>query len=456
MKNVYDYIEKNLDRYIEELTPLLKQKSISETHDGIDECAELVGAMLRENGIPAKVYQTSGNPIVFGEVKHDDNAPTVLIYGHYDVMPVEPLDQWRTEPFTPTIIDGKLYCRGASDDKGQSFTYIKGYEAYREIMGGVPVNVKFIFDGEEEIGSPSLLPFVQEHKEMLRADVLLSSDSKIHDSGRPIIFLGLKGMCSVDIEISCSAKDLHSMYASVAPSPVWRMIGLLNTLKGEDGFVRIEGFYDNAREPSALELEAVAKIPVNEQNILDNLGLKKLLRNRKTDDYYYNNMFEPTCNIGYFGAGHEHGVKDIVPSKAAVRLDMNLVPNQRPDEILEKLRRHLDKHGYADVAIKPFSQMVPYKTPVDDPYVPFVAECVEAVWGKEPVILPSIGGFGPNFVFTETLGMPNIYLPMAALDNSNHAPNESLVLSGFLNGVKVFATILDRLARMERAPGAPR
>lgn len=450
MKNIYAYIDKSICRYIEELTPLLKQKSISETRDGIDECAELVCAMLQENGIPAKVYPTSGHPIVFGEVKQSADAPTILIYGHYDVMPVDPIDQWRTDPFVPAVIDGKLYCRGASDDKGQSFAYIKGYEAYREMKGTVPVNVKFIFDGEEEIGSPSLLPFVLEHKDMLRADVLLSSDSKIHDSGRPVVFLGLKGMCSVDIEITGSTKDLHSMYASVAPNPVWRMIGLLNTLKGEDGFVRIEGFYDDVKDPSELELEAAAKIPVNERNILNNLGLTTLLQNRKTGDYYYNNMFEPTCNIGYLGAGYETGVKDIVPHKVSVRIDMSLVPNQRPDTILEKLRRHLDKHGYADVAVKPFSRMVPYKTPLDDPYVPFVAECVEAVWGKEPVILPSIGGFGPNYVFTETFGMPNIYLPMAALDNSNHAPNESLILSGFLNGIKVFTTILDRIGGMKR------
>ena len=325
-------------------------------------------------------------------------------------------------------------------------TYLLGYETYRDLYGEVPVNLKFIFDGEEEIGSPHLPKFVSEHKDMLEADFLLSSDSKIHESGRPVLFLGLKGMCSVDLTVKGGEKDLHSMYAPAVPSPVWRLVTLLSTLKGEDGFVKLDHFYDDVAPLTQMDLDAIDRIPFDAQTMLNTLKVTSFLNNRTGDNFYYNYIYEPTCNIGYIGAGYADGVKDVIPNSATCRLDLNLVPNQTPEKTLQLLREHLDKRGYEDVTITPCSMMTPYRTPLDSPCMPLLCAAVREVWDKEPVILP---GIGPNSNFVDQLGIPNIYIPYGALDNSNHAPNESLVIDGYLKGIKVFATILDKLSKGE-------
>lgn len=445
---LYRHVDAHETELIEVLYPLLRKKSISYTAtvEEMTDCARLFQQMLQERGFSAEIYPSEGFPYVYGERLYSPDAPTVLIYGHYDVMPVEPVSAWRTPPFEPTIADRKIFCRGASDDKGQTMTYLLGYQVYRELFGEVPVNVKFIIDGEEEIGSPHLPAFVAEHKEMLHADFLLSSDSKIHESGRPVLFLGLKGMCSVDLTVQTGGKDLHSMYAPVAPSPVWRLITLLSTLKGEDGFVKLDHFYDKVAPLTPLDLEAIERIPFDPETMKKNLDIPGFVQNRTGDNFYYNYIFEPTCNIGYLSAGCADGVKDVIPHTATVRLDLNLVPNQTPEETLALLRQHLDRRGYQDVSITPCSMMTPYRSPLDSPCLPLLCDAVREVWGKEPVILPGIGGFGPNSNFTEQLGIPNIYIPYGALDNSNHAPNESLVIDGYLKGIKVFATILQKLS----------
>lgn len=450
-KELYEYVDAHENEYIERLKPLLRKQTISYTAsvDTMMDCAQLLLSMLEADGFTSAIYPSDGFPYIFGEKHYADDAPTILIYGHYDVMPIEPVAAWNTEPFEPTIVNRKIYCRGASDDKGQTMTYLLGYETYRDLYGEVPVNLKFIFDGEEEIGSPHLPKFVSEHKDMLEADFLLSSDSKIHESGRPVLFLGLKGMCSVDLTVKGGEKDLHSMYAPAVPSPVWRLVTLLNTLKGEDGFVKLDHFYDDVAPLTQMDLDAIDRIPFDAQTMLNTLKVTSFLNNRTGDNFYYNYIYEPTCNIGYIGAGYADGVKDVIPNSATCRLDLNLVPNQTPEKTLQRLREHLDKRGYEDVTITPCSMMTPYRTPLDSPCMPLLCAAVREVWDKEPVILPGIGGFGPNSNFVDQLGIPNIYIPYGALDNSNHAPNESLVIDGYLKGIKVFATILDKLSKGE-------
>ena len=448
MEQLYQYVDAHEDQFIDVIKPLLRKKTISYTAS-VDEmmaCAELILSMLEERGFTARIYPSKGFPYIYGEKLCSEDAPTVLVYGHYDVMPVEPISAWNTEPFEPTIINRKIYCRGASDDKGQTMTYLLGYEVYRKLFGEVPVNLKFIIDGEEEIGSPNLPEFVAEHKDMLKADFLLSSDSKIHESGRPVLFLGLKGMCSVDLTVKGGEKDLHSMYAPAVPSPTWRLVTLLSTLKGEDGFVKLDHFYDDVAPLTQLDFEAIDRIPFDREAMLKNLQITSFLNNRTGQNFYYNYIYEPTCNIGYISAGYADGVKDVIPNSATVRLDLNLVPNQTPEKTLQLLREHLDKRGYGDVEITPCSMMTPYRSRLDSECLPLLCDAVRTVWGQEPVILPGIGGFGPNSNFADQLGIPNIYIPYGALDNSNHAPNESLVIDGFLKGIKVFATILNKLA----------
>ena len=451
MNKVYEYIEQNKEKYLEDLFSFLSQKSISTIDEGVTECAELLSKMMEEVGIKSKAYKTDRHPIVYGEVIADEKLPTILVYGHYDVQPPEPLELWESDPFKPEIRGDKIYARGSSDDKSQLLAHIKGLQAYKETVGKLPVNLKYIFEGEEEIGSPNLLPFILEHKELLKSDVAVFSDGDIHESGKPIIVLGLKGLCYVELIVKGANRDLHSKKAPVIPNPAWRLVSLLNTLKGEDGIVKIKGFYDDVRELSELEIKAVSKIPLDEKQILDDLEIKNLLENRTGKDYYYNLIFEPTCNIAGLYSGYSgEGPKTIIPNIASVKIDMRLVPDQKPEVIIEKLKRHLEKHGYDDVEIKEFTQRKPSRTPIDNKYVNIVEEAVTEAWEEKPLIYPGTGAAGPNFVFTDHLNIPIIIVPFAASDNNNHAPNENMIVKGYINGIKTSATIIDKIGKTRK------
>lgn len=451
MKKVFEYIDLHKQGYLKELFTLLSQPSISTKNEGVKECAELLANMMKKSGINTCIYPTKRHPIVYGEIGNKENVPTILVYGHYDVQPPGSLDLWKSDPFKPEIREGKIYGRGSSDDKSQLFAHIKGLEAYIEVKEELPVNLKYVFEGEEEIGSPNLEPFVVENKELLKSNVAIFSDSHIHESGKPMIILGLKGLAYVEITLHGANRDLHSMKASTIPNPVWNIIGLLNTLKGEDGFVRIEGFYDDVRPLLELEKDAVNKIPLDEEAILKDLNIDKLLENRKGNNYYYNLIFEPTCNIaGIYGGYTEEGSKTIIPNKVTVKIDMRLVPDQNPYNIVKKLKLHLEKHGYGGVEIKTEGMIKPSRTPIDNEFVAPVKEAVEEAWGEFPLVFPGIGGAGPNYVFTENLGIPCIVVPLAASDQNNHAPNESMIVRGYINGIKTSASIIEKVSKMRR------
>lgn len=451
MKKVFEYIEQHKQDYIDELFTFLRQKSISTRDEGVTECAQLLSDVMEKSGIKTTIYPTKRHPVVYGEVIGKEGAPTILVYGHYDVQPPEPLELWKSDPFQPEIRDGKIYGRGTSDNKSQLFAHVKGLEAYLKTYGEIPINMKYIFEGEEEIGSPNLEPFADEHKELLKSDAAIFSDSHIHESGKPMTILGLKGMTYVEITLHGANRDVHSMKAPTVPNPVWRMIGLLNTLKGEDGFVKIDGFYDDVRPLLDLEIEAVNKIPMDKEAIMKDLGITKLLQNRTGDHYYYNLIFEPTCNIaGIFGGYTGEGSKTIVPNKVTVKIDMRLVPDQDPQDIYEKLKKHLEKHGYGDAEVKHHGMITPSRTPIDNPYVAVANEAIKDAWGEEPLVFPGIGGAGPNYVFTRNLGIPCIVVPFASSDQNNHAPNENMSVNGFINGIKTGASIIDKVANMGR------
>ena len=345
-----DYIEKNKQRFLAELFMLLRQPSISARDEGVKEFAALLAKNLEDLGAKASIIPTPGQPMVFGELTGPPGAPTVLVYGHYDVQPPEPLDAWISPPFEPTIRDGKIFARGASDNKGQFFTYIKAVEALQNIQGGVPIHIKFLFEGEEEVGSPHLPAFAKEHRDLLKADLTLFSDSHIHESGRPLIILGLKGLLYVELRAKGVCSDQHSGRASSLPNPAWELVWVLNTLKDRNNRVLIPGFYDRVRELTTAERKAIDLIPCDETRLLKYYGIDKFAPGRFSDHYYFNNVTEPTCNIsginsGYTGAGNQN----VLPSRAMVKLDFRLVPDQDPDEIFALLTQHLAAHGFDDV-----------------------------------------------------------------------------------------------------------
>lgn len=450
MQKVFEYIDSHQDEYLEELFKFLRCPSISTIADctGINECADMLADMMRNCGIEnVAIYPTKGHPVVYGDLITDPKLPTQLVYGHYDVQPADPIELWDSEPFEPVIHNDKIYCRGGSDNKGQLFTYLKGVEAYRKIYGSLPINIKYVFEGEEEVGSEHLGDFLKEHADMLACDAAIYSDGHRHESGSPILLLGHKGVVSMEITLRGANRDTHSMRAPSIPNPIWRMVGLLNSLKGEDGFIKIDGFYDDVRNPTQLEIETAQKIPCDDEQIKKDYGLKELLHNRTENGYYYNIVFEPTCNIaGIFGGYMGEGSKTVLPHKVTVKIDMRLVPSQEPQDIAEKLKKHLDARGYGDAEITFFHVSAPARTPIDNPYVQVAARAVKDGFGEEPILSPSVGGGGPHYLFDRILNIPVIEIPLARADQNNHAPNESMGLDGVFCGIKMAAALIDRMA----------
>jgi acetylornithine deacetylase/succinyl-diaminopimelate desuccinylase-like protein len=449
MQKTDAYIEANRERFLAELFTLLRQPSISTRNEGMNECAALLAAQMRDVGIATEIIPTARHPVVYGELLKP-GAPTVLIYGHYDVQPPEPLELWDSPPFEPTIRQGKIYGRGTSDNKAQLFTYLKTVETMTRAAGGLPVSLKFLYEGEEEIGSPNLKPFCEQNRERLAADMTYYSDSHIHESGRPILILGLKGMVYVELKARGTREDQHSMRATSLPSAPWRLVSALATIKDASNRILIPGFYDDVRPLTNMERDAVANIPVDAAKLKAFFGVDAFTRGRESSDYYFNLVSEPTCNIaGIFSGYTGPGSKTVLPAEATVKIDMRLVPNQKPDDIFRKLRKHLDDQGFGDVEISPTQHfLIPSRTPIDHPAVAIICDALRETYGSEPIVFPNIGGAGPNYIFTDVLKQPCFVVPHATHDQANHAPNENMEVEGFFRGIRTQCRVFERLAGM--------
>jgi len=448
MQDVFSYIDDHRDSYLKQLFPFLRQPSISTQNVGVRECAQMLLGMLKEIGAKAKLFETPIHPIVFGEIHSPGVSKTLLVYGHYDVQPPDPVDLWKSPPFEPTVCKGRVYGRGTADNKGQLFAHIKAAEALLRVRGKTASNIKFLFEGEEEISSPSLRPFIETHQDLLKADACLVFDGSKHESSRPTIVCGLKGMLYIELRTRGANRDLHSMRAAMIPSPVWRLVHALASLKNQGSRVLFPGFYDLVRKPEEAELEAVRNVPSIVANIRRELDVDELLGG--DDSYYYNMMFDPTCNISGIQAGYTGpGAKTVLPCQAFVKLDFRLVPDQRPQEVLRLLKKHLDAQDFNDIEIVQHGELMPSRTPVDHPYVQLVAEAILKTTGQKPVIFPSMGGSGPDYFFTGLMGFPSVWLPLARHDSNNHAPNENIVLDDFLEGIKIGATIIEYMGRIQ-------
>jgi acetylornithine deacetylase/succinyl-diaminopimelate desuccinylase-like protein len=446
MSTPEQFVEANRSRILDELFRFLRQPSISTRNEGVSECAGLLAGFMEEAGIKTRIFETDRHPVVYGEILRE-GKPTLLMYGHYDIQPPEPLEEWTSPPLEPVIRNGKIFCRGSSDNKAQLFSYVKAVEAIIRTAGSVPLSVKFLFEGEEEIGSPSLKPFAMSHKNLLESDLVVYSDSHIHESGKPLIILGLKGMVYAELMIRTSPRDQHSMRATSIPNPAWRLVWALSTLKDRNNRVLIPGFYDDVLPPTPLELEAVSQIPYDEKALLRHFGIDDFLPGREGKHYYKNLVFEPTCNIAGIVSGYVgKGSKTVLPSVASAKVDLRLVPNQDPDDIFDKLKRHLRAQGFEDIEYASHSMIEPSRTPIDHPAVEIIKKSVRRAYGEDPFVFPNIGGSGPNYVFTEVLGKPCFVVPHATHDQNNHAPNESMDLEGFFKGIRTGIAVMEDLA----------
>ena len=443
------YIESHLPEYIEDLKRLCRQPSVAAQNRGLQECAQLTRQMLEEAGLPARILTTQDPryPVVYSE--RQGRSPRVLLfYNHFDVQPAEPLELWDSPPFEPTERDGSIYARGASDDKGHLVARLAALKAILAVRGELPCGVKFCIEGAEEIGSPGFQRFVEENRELLSADACIWEGGGVSWGGDPLITLGLKGILYVELAVRSASRDSHSSYAPVVPNPAWRLVWALSTLKDGKEHVLIPGFYDEMRPPTSMELDAVARMPSDEANLREELGLTQFLDDLTGEAYRRRLLFEPTCNICGIQSGYtEEGSKTVLPATAMVKVDFRLVPDMRHDDILRKLRAHLDAQGFQDVQIRSADGENAARTAMDSPFVKLVGETARDVYGKEPINVPTLAGSGPMYCVTQELGLPIASSGISSPDDNIHAPNENVRIDLLLKGILHAAAILDEFGR---------
>ncbi len=445
MRQVYEYIEENWQEAIEDLKRFCRQPSISAQGVGMEETANLTSQLLQEHGIKSRLLPLPGGgyPVVYGELE-GDSPFTLLFYNHYDVQPPEPLELWSTPPFEPTIVEGKLRARGVSDDKGDIIARLFAIKAFQEVKHRLPISIKFLIEGGEEIGSPNLASFIEENRELLKADACIWEGGGVNWEDRPEITLGLKGILYVELEAHGATRDIHSSMATIIPNPAWRLVWALNSLKDSEENILIEGFYDDVQPPTPEEIESIKAIPSEEEELKRNLGLKGFLKNLTGFELKSHHLLQPTCTICGFVTGYiGEGSKTVLPCQAKAKLDFRLVPNQRPEDILTKLRRHLDKHGFSDIQISAREGENPARTPLNSPFVKLVSKAAEEVYGSKPIIVLTSAGSGPMFPFINILGLPVASSGVGYPDSRAHAPDENIRLADFILGAKHIAAILN-------------
>ncbi len=439
-----EYARTHRERFLEELKALLRIPSIStlpEHKPDVERAAQWLADHLRAIGVPSvEIVPTDGHPVVYGEwLMAGPEAPTVLIYGHYDVQPVDPLDEWRTPPFEPTVQGDNLYARGASDDKGQLFVHLKAVEAYLRTEGRLPVNVKFLLEGEEECGSPNLAPFVERYAERLQADVALVSDTHILGPDQPSIVYGLRGLSYIEVTVQGPAHDLHSgMYGGAVENPLHVLARLVAQLHDEQGHVTIPGFYDKVRPLSDEERAELARVPYGEAQLLAETGVPQPWGE---PEYTVVERIgaRPTLDVnGMWGGFTGQGAKTVIPARAHAKISMRLVPDQDPDEIARAALEYLKKLAPPTVTVEgqALYGSPPALVPRDLPAMRAAAAAYEQVWGKRPIFTREGGTIPVVALFATRLNLHTVLMGFGLGDDNLHAPNEKFFLPNFYRGIE--------------------
>ncbi len=451
MQGFYAYVDANADRFISQLKRLCGQPSVAAQDLGLREAAQLVLEMVKGIGADARIIEVAdAPPVVYGEVGAGDK--TLIIYDHYDVQPPEPLDQWESDPFSPEIREGFLYGRGVSDNKGDLVSRLQAIEAYQQTMGDLPVQIKFVFEGEEEVGSPHLAQFVEENRELLLGgDGCLWEGGRKDMAGRPQIYLGLKGILYVELRARGASRDLHSSWAPIVPNPAWRLVWALNTLKDEYDRITVDGLMDHVIPPPDKDLELLRGIPFEEDKIKADLDIPEFLSAVEGMEALQRLLYAPTCTICGIEAGYTgEGTKTVLPSEARVKLDFRLVPHLEPDIVLDLLRKHLDRRGFEDIGITLFSGEHPAKSSPDAPIARAAIEAARLVYEQDPVIYPLMAGSGPMYPLSEALGIPAVSgVGVGHAQSRIHAPNENIRLSDYFESIKFTGQLIRIFAAIE-------
>ncbi len=452
MEMIHRYIDENRQRYLDELRQFLAIPSIStspENKKDILRCADWVSEHLKNIGMHGiQIFPTKGHPIVYGEWLGAPGKPTVLFYGHYDVQPVDPIELWTSPPFEATVRGENLYARGAADDKGQVFIHFKAIEAFMRTAGSLPLNLKMIIEGEEEIGSDNLEDFVKAHKELLKADLIVISDTSMFAKGVPSVCYGLRGLAYMQVNLTGPNTDLHSgSFGGSVHNPIQALSEIIAQLHDKNGRVTIPGFYDDVRTLSKTERAAYKKLPWNDRQYAKQLGLGALY-GEKGFTTLERLWARPTleCN-GIWGGFTGEGAKTVLPSKASAKISMRLVPDQDSRTIAKLFERHIKRIApkTVQIDIQNLHGGEAVITPIDSPGVKAAVAALEKGFGKKPLYQREGGSIPIVVQFKQILGLDSVLLGFGLPDENSHAPNEFINLGNFYNGVRTVAHLFDEL-----------
>ena len=437
-----DYQEKNKERFLNEMLELLRIPSVSaktEHKNDMRTCAELVKKRLLDAGSDkAEVMETAGHPVVYGEKIVDAAKPTVLVYGHYYVQPAEPLELWHSGPFEPVIKDGKVYARGSADDKGQFYMHVKALETLIK-TNSLKNNIKFLIEGEEEVGSPNLGKFVADHKDLLKADVILISDSSMISMENPSLDIGVRGLAYIEVEVTAANRDLHSgVYGGAVANPITILSKMITSCHDENNHITIPGFYDDVVEATKEERELMAKAPYDEDEYKKDLGVKELW-GEKSFTTNERTGIRPTLEVnGIWGGYTGEGSKTVLPSKATAKISARLVPNQSSKKITQLMLEYFEKIAPAGVSVKAFEHHggEAYMTPIDSKAYQSAAKAIKETFGREPIPVRGGGSIPICSILEKELGIKIVFMGFGLDSDNLHSPNEKFNLENYYKGIE--------------------
>ncbi len=424
---VLQYVDNNMKGLVSDLQTLIRQPSVSAKNEGLEECARLVAKIMKKSGIESKLIHIKKGipPVVFGEVKSKQNSKkTLMFYNHYDVQPAEPYDLWEDDPFSGKIKGNKIFGRGSADDKGELITRIKAVESFLKTEGDVPCNVKFLIEGEEEIGSMNIEKYLKIHEKKFSCDGVIWEFGYVDAKDRPIISLGMKGLLYVELMATESISDAHSSLAVLIENPAWRLVEALKTLRDKNGTILIEDWYKDTDCLTNEELQLIKKEPFDEKKFKKEYRIKRFIANKKGFEAKKALVSESTCNIAGFVSGYiGTGAKTVLPAQALVKIDFRLVPKMDPLNQFSKLKRHLASNGFGDIKIRMIHGEAASKTKINDPFVRKVKEAATESFGNS-ILSISSSGTGPMYSFAKILCAPCISIGSTYIFSRIHSPNE--------------------------------
>ena len=449
-KKTVAFVDKHMNTLLKDLQTLIRQPSISAKNEGIEECAILVSKLLKKAGVSSEILRLNKTaaPLVFGEIKSKSNpSKTLLFYNHYDVQPVEPVEEWEYPPFSGKIVGNKIFGRGASDDKGELITRIKAVESYLQEYDDVPCNIKFCIEGEEENGSENIEKYLKKFKKKFSCDGVIWEFGYIDTKNRPIVGLGMKGLLYVELSVKESIRDAHSSFATIIKNPAWRLIDALKTLRDSDGKILIDGWSDDIVPLSQNDLKIIRKEPFDANDFKKEYGIKKFVGDKNAFEAKKALVAGPTCNIAGIESGYTgDGAKTVLPSTAKVKIDFRLVPNMDPKKQIKLLKLHLKRTGFDDVSIKVLNAEAAARTSTDEKIVDVVCDSAKKIFG-DYILNISNAGTGPMHAFVDVLGAPCVSIGSSFIFCRMHSPNEFAKIDLLNKTTKCLCMLIENFSR---------